>query len=253
MRILIITALFVLSACSQENMLEQFASKEDQASAKARIEQLRSRDFNNIEEDIDVSLKSPNLQATLEKMASLFPNGAPTSITLVGAHISSGPDSNSKNLSFEYNFGGKWLLINVATKEKGGAKTIVGMSVTPMAESLEQQNRFTFLGRSAKHYAMLMSTMAAALISLYALIICVRTEMPGRKWPWLVFILLGIGKLSLNWSSGEIFFAPLSIQFFSASAAAALYGPWIISVSLPLGAIVFLFRQKALNASQQVA
>jgi hypothetical protein len=61
-----------------------------------------------------------------------------------------------------------------------------------------------------------------------------------RKWLWVLFILAGVGKFAVNWTSGEWGIAPLSLQLLSASAVASLYGPWILSFSLPLGAIVFL-------------
>ena len=242
MRLLSFAVLLALCGCSQQEMLERFASKEDQASAKARVEQLRSGDFEGIEKDLDPSLKGPGLMATLQKMSGAVPSGTPTSITLVGAQQFRGPDYTSKNISFEYNFEGKWFLINVATKEKAGSTTLMGLNVKPMAQSLEEQNKFTLQGKSAKHYAIFGSAIAAALLSLYSLVVCVRTPMPRRKWLWVVFILLGVGKLGINWSTGELLFAPLSVQLFSASAAAAFYGPFVVSVSLPLGAAIFLLR-----------
>lgn len=247
MRLRPLAALLLLAACTQEEMLERFASKEDQAAAKARVEQLRARDFAGIEKDLDASLKGPSLRPTLETMAGAIPAGAPTSVTLVGAHQFSSPGSTSKNITFEYNFGGKWLLINVATKETNGTTTLVGLNVNPIAQSLEEHNRFTLSGKSAKHFAVLGAAVVAALFSLYALVVCIRTKLPGRKWPWILFILLGIGKVGLNWTTGEVLFAPLSVQLFSAGAAAALYGPWVVSFSLPLGAAIFLIRQRSPN------
>jgi len=66
--------------------------------------------------------------------------------------------------------------------------------------------------------------------------------MARRKWAWIIFILFGIGKISINWATGEWTIVPLSIQLFSSSAFAALNGPWIIAASLPLGAIMFITR-----------
>ena len=66
----------------------------------------------------------------------------------------------------------------------------------------------------------------------------------GRKWPWILFILFGFGNLAVNWSTGEFGFSTLAIQMFSASASATPHGPWIISISLPLGAVCFLIFRK---------
>jgi len=235
---------FTVVACSQEAMLERFASKDAQAAARARIEQLRSRDFDALEKDIDPTLRGPGLRSTLEKMAALIPAGQPSSVKLVGAHQFSGPDAHTTNLNFEYGFDNRWLLINVAMREKGGVTTLVGMHVSPIAGPLEEQSRFSLRDKTPTHYAVLASAVVVVLLTVYALIACIRTPMPRRKWAWILFILVGIGKLGVDWSTGEVSVMPLSVQIFSASAMAAFPGPWMVAVSLPLGAIVFLLRRR---------
>jgi hypothetical protein len=86
------------------------------------------------------------------------------------------------------------------------------------------------------------------LLTLYALVLCAKTPLPRRKWPWVLFILLGIGKLAVNWTTGSWGMTPVAVQLFSASATAPLYGQWTVAVSLPLGAIIFLVRRKSLLA-----
>ena len=63
---------------------------------------------------------------------------------------------------------------------------------------------------------------------------------------WIIFILFGLGPLSLNWTTDQIGFSLLSFLLFSGSAmASSIYSPWIISVSLPVGAVLFwIFRNK---------
>jgi hypothetical protein len=39
----------------------------------------------------------------------------------------------------------------------------------------------------------------------------------------------------------------LAAQLFSASATAAYFGPWIVSVSLPVGAVLFLIKRRKLE------
>ena len=95
---------------------------------------------------------------------------------------------------------------------------------------------------------MLALAVAAPLFSLYALVLCVRTRLRGKKWLWIVAILLGVGALSVNWTTGQWNFQPAYVQLLSASATASPYGPWVISVSVPLGAILFVLRRKELTA-----
>jgi hypothetical protein len=182
-------------------------------------------------------------------MAALFPAGEPTSLTLVGAQSFSGPEWSTINLTYEFGFAGKWLLTNVALKKQHGKSTIVGFHVYPQPASLEAQNRFSLAGKSAVQYAVLACGVVVPLFTLWVFIVCLRTKLKGRRWPWLVFILVGFGKLAVNWTTGAWAFALAYVQLLGASAVAPPYGPWTIAVSFPLGAIVFLLRRKALRWS----
>ena len=241
-------ALLVVAACNQQSLIQRFASPEDQANAKEVIDHLRNGDFEEIEKATDSSIGGSSLHDTLVQMAALIPKGDPTSVKLVGAHTMHGPPGTTKDLTFEYDFSGKWLALSVATLEKAGRTTIVGLHVYPETTSLEEENHFSWAGKTAIQYVVLALAVLFPLLTLYALVLCVKTKLPGRKWPWIVFILLGVGKLSVNWTTGAWGMTLLAVQLFSASAIAPLYGPWIMAVSLPLGAIVFLLRRKSLPA-----
>jgi Phospholipase_D-nuclease N-terminal len=239
-------------ACSQEDWIRKMAPPEQQEIARRYIEQLRSRDFSSLEKAMDPSLAADLSGGTLGKMADAIPGTTPTSVKLVGANqFSSKEAGTTLNLTYEYQFGDKFMLINVARKMKGGAETIVGFHIQSLPSSLETLNRFTLAKKSALQYGILAAAIAAAVFTLYALVVCIRTNMARRKWLWILFILFGFGKIIVNWTTGRWDFTVLAAQLFSASAGAVYFGPWIISVSLPIGAAVFLSRRKDLSAAPQ--
>jgi hypothetical protein len=233
------------SGCSRQELAQKFASAQAQATARQYIDDLREGHFGKIEADADRRIQGATLPATLQRMAGLIPSGTPSSIKLVGAQSWSQSGSTTRNLTFEYGFHGKWVLLNVATKEASGHLTLVGLHVYDLAQSLEEQNRFTLSGKSPIQYAVLALVGLFPLLTLYSLITCVRSKRPGRKWPWILFILLGVGKFSVNWTTGAWTVSPLVFQLFSASAVEPLYGPWTLAASIPLGAILFLLKRRA--------
>jgi hypothetical protein len=244
----VLLALFSIVGCSQDALLQKFVSVEDQATAQQYVDYLRARQFAAIEAAADPSINSPGLRGMLEQMERLIPDEEPTSSKLVGAQTMRGPDGTSKNLTFEYQFGDRWLLLNVATYQKDEQPlTLVGLHVYPQAQSLEEQNRFSLAGKTPSQYLMLVLAILFSLFTLYALIRCAGTKMIARKWLWIVFILFGVGKVAINWTTGELAVMPLAVQLFSVSALSDSYGPWELAVSLPLGAIVFFFRRRALS------
>ena len=239
----------MLAGCNQADMIQKFASPADQALAKSYIDFLRQHRFEDIEKAADPSIAGPALHDTLVQMAAFIPDGEPSTITLIGAHRMKADASSTVNLTFEYGFSGKWILTNVAIKDQRGKITIVGFSVVPQPASLEEQNRFTLTGKTPFQYLVLALAILFPLITLWALVACVRSKLKGRKWPWVLFILLGFGKLAVNWTTGEWGFAPLSFQLFSAGVFAPLYGQWTIAIALPIGAITFLVLRKKLSVA----
>jgi hypothetical protein len=223
-------------------MLSKFSSPQDQATARAYLDQIHARDFSAVERDIDPSLQTPGLRDMLEKMAGLPPVGEPTSVKIVGAQRTQMPGEVTVNTTFEYEFAGRWFIENLAIKTKNGTKTIVGLHVSPEKASLEALNHFTLSGKSAAQYAALTSAIVAALLTIYAAGRCIGTKNLKRKWLWIIFILVGFGAWSTDWTSGEIGFNLLSLQLLSAGASSQFYGPWIITAGLPVGAILFLLR-----------
>jgi hypothetical protein len=242
-----IVVLGMLAACSQEEMLQKLASPAEQAVARKYIDELRSLDFGDIEKVIDPTIADQVAGGTLAKMAALIPEGTPTSVQLVGAYRFSSPSvGTTLNLTYEYQFGTRYLLMNVATKTRDGVMTIVGFRVQPESTSLKAQNSFHFSGKGALQYGVLAAAITTAIFTLVVLIVCIRTKIEKRKWLWILFILFGFGKLSVNWATGQWGVMVLAVQLFSASASAAFSGPWIVAVSFPVGAVLFLIKRRTL-------
>lgn len=242
-------ALLFAVGCSKESMLQMVSSPQDQANAQKYIDYLRSGSLDEIEQAMDPSLRSPNLRDTLVRMAALIPAEEPSSTKVVGAQTLHGPNGVIRNITFEYDFSGKWFLMNVATLQKADAITITGLNVYPRPVSLEEENRFDLAGKTPLQYVILTLVVVLPLLTLFALILCLRTRLSGRKWLWVLFIILGFGQLATNWSTGEWQVNLLSVQVFSASGAAPPYGPWTFAVSVPIGALIFLLRRRAMLAS----
>ena len=237
-------ALLSLVGCSQEALLQKFTTPEDQATAKKYIDYLRAGQYEPIEEVMHPSIKGPTLHATLEKMAGIIPDEEPTSVKLVGAQSTTNSSGTTKNLTYEYGFGKQSLLVNVATLRQGDAFTIVGFNVYPQEQTLAERNHFGLAGKTPLQYLVFALAILMPLLSLYALVQCIRTKIASKKWLWIVVILIGVGNLAVNWATGEWEFKPLAIQLLSASVLYDAQGALILAASVPLGAILFLLRRR---------
>lgn len=245
-------AVLALVGCDQKAWFEKFIPKEEAEFSKNYLALFQTRDFDAIEARIDQNLKNAQLRPKLEQIASSFPTEKPNDIQTVGAQTFSNADTTQVNLTFQYAYPGKWLLANVVLQKKGGETVVTGVNVQPLSDSLENINRFTFEGKGATHFAIFVSAIVVPLFIVAAIILCIKTPIPKRKWLWVIFILFGFVQTTLNWSDGNLNVNPLSFQILGAGFwKASPYGPLLLSVSIPIGAIVFLFRRKKWLAQAQ--
>lgn len=244
---------FMLGACSQQSLIDKFEPKAESITAKSIIDQLRQGDMEAVEAQIDPRYRTPDVAAKLEEVAAAFPAGQPISVKTVGFYentrLIQGESFSTTNLTYEYQFHDAWVVANIVLAKQGNALTIEGLYAERMTESLETRNAFTFKGKDATHWLMLLWAIADAALCLGAFVLCLRTRIARRKWLWALFTLVGVTTLRFDWSNGHFAFQPLSVQLFSASATAQLYGPWILAVSIPLGAIWFLAVRRRLAAA----
>ncbi|WP_206098383.1 hypothetical protein [Oleiagrimonas sp. MCCC 1A03011] len=256
MLLLLMSIVVSLSGCSQQAMLDGFTSKPDKQTALEAIHDLQTGHLDALLQRFDPTEIGADAQAKLKKMVDMLPSGKPLSHKLVGAwHMSKlngDNDGKTSRLIYEYQYPGHaWVLITVTQHVDQRGRMITGMWINPLTDSVEHANRFTLYGKGPGYFAMLAAVIGVPLLVLYALIRCIRTPMRRRKWLWIVFILFGVTSLSLNWTTGALHFNLLTIQLFGAGAQAQLYSPWILSVGLPVGAIVFLLKRRSLMRSEE--
>jgi hypothetical protein len=240
--------LIALAGCSQSGILDKIAP-DAVASAKSYFEMLRNHQYQPIQNLLNKSIKDPDLQKTLAGVAAHIPDEKPISVKTVGLHVFRNSHTCNTDVTLEYEFPSQWLLFRVISRNEDGEYSITGMYVKPIPDSLEDTNRFSLYGKPYSAYFFLLFAILIPAFTIYVLVLCIRTKGLGKKWLWIIFILVGFGRLGVNWTTGQWGFHYLFIQLFSVSAAAQLYGPWIISLSIPLGAILFLVYRPDPNPS----
>lgn len=246
--VLLVLMCLTATACSTQNLVDRFAPKADVAFARAHLDDLRLGHLDAVKRDLADTLKTADIDSELRKVSAYFPAGEPRSIKTVGANSMRSGDESRIMLTFEYQFDSSWALGDLTLSRRGDKRLIEGLHVYRISQSLEQKNAFTLHGKGPLHYLVLLLACAIPLLCLYSLVLCIRTPMQGRKWPWILFILFGVASVGFNWATGAVSFQPVSILLFGASCFASPYGPWMISLAFPLGAVVFLLKRRSYTA-----
>jgi len=115
------------------------------------------------------------------------------------------------------------------------------MRVTPQAREAYDASieaaKFTLNGKSPVHYLVLLgAVLSATLCVVTAVVAGIR-----RRWAWMFGCLFGVCQLSLNWTTGAVFFTPIHVALLGAGFLKGLGAadPWILSAAIPLPAILF--------------
>jgi hypothetical protein len=90
--------------------------------------------------------------------------------------------------------------------------------------------------------AVLLVAIGLTLFEIATAIIVGMTPMP-RRWLWAVFALFGVGSFAMNWTTGAVSSNLFYVQLIGSIQRIGLAGPWFVSVSFPVGAIVALRKR----------
>lgn len=248
-RLLIAICLFVLAGCDNEEVLSRLIPQEEVEFAKAHLALYPLENYDEILEQLDPRIVDDETRAKLEQVAAVFPKVSPTEILTVGSHTIVSNGAWSANLTFQYEFPEQYVIAAVHLEKQGDRLVIGGVNVQPLENSLQEINAFHVNGRGVLGYVFLVLATGVPVFVVASFILCLRTPIPERKWLWAIFVLFGVGTMKLNWTTGEFAYSMLSWQLLGAAFEKYQYGPLILSVGLPFGAIVFWARRKEWSAA----
>jgi hypothetical protein len=157
------------------------------------------------------------------------------SAELVGWNVVMG-DHPFAQLSYELHSATSWARISLYIMGSGAPDSVAGFHWQPARQSLRQENALAFTTKPIGYSLFFAAGVLMAALSLAGLVAAIRAHL---RWWWAIVAILGLFKISLYWTTGDLAIAPLSVQLFSFSAfRAGLVGPWTVSISLPIGALL---------------
>jgi hypothetical protein len=252
----LLTCLILFVGCNfkeqLKKQLEKFVPKEADKFARAYLDILREGDFEQAEKLLDPQVVTSKTRSKLQEGANLLKKGKLISMEIVGVNIFETKDKSRNSLTYQLQFKDTWLLVIVIVDDISGKQQIYGVNVKTIPKSLEEINAFTLSGKSFRHYIILLLAAFIPVFMIYTIVLCVRTKMK-RKWLWIILILIGVGKYNFNWTSGQMGYQPISLLIPGASVfKGGPYAPWIISISIPLGALLFILKMHKMRKSESV-
>jgi len=241
-------AFLVLLGCNVPFTPEAFNASPEAIALRGIVDRLVAHDIASIQAQLDPRLVETDIRGALERTANAIPAAPITKVEGVSWNVSVGTSqSRTASVAAEYAFGGKqWLVASAELTGEPSGFRILRFNVEPLPAPMAQIHAFTFVDKGPMHYVFFLAAAVAFLVSVVALVRCVRAKGLRRKWLWVLFVVFGFVSFTINWSTGAVQVNPLALNLMSASFMRnGWLGPWMLTFCIPVGAIIFLWRQRS--------
>lgn len=245
-----VLAAVLLAAC---NGVGWTAPQKENKLAQHYIELIRSRDADAIMAVMDPAYRTSATRESIGKLANYLPNEKSRNTELISWTEVQSQGSTLYSLNYELEFPHKWVLLNVVVKKTAAGEELWGFHVYPETQSLEKLNAFTFKSKPLTNYIVFALMIAVPLFIVISVVTAFRTPMSKLKWLWILGMLFGFGQISLNWTTSTLSFTPAAFQLLGAAYSQIQFGPAILQVGIPVVAVMFWFRRRALLAAPHEA
>ena len=241
-----ILLLLGLTGCSVGPMIDRIAPDAIR-DGKRYYDELRLRKVDQILNSFDPGAEKDRVSNDLGSVVALVPEQEPLSVETLGASVDcKGSGICTKLVTLEYKYPDRWILFQVTVSNRTGKYAITNLWVNQESTPFESRNKFALRGKGWLHYTFLLMALLASGLALYALVQCIRTPIQKRKWLWIITTILGIGKLGIEWSSGDLWHKVLYLSILPIGWGYDRNSPFMY-VSVPVGAFLFLLMQNRLR------
>jgi hypothetical protein len=242
---LTLIAALLIAGCSYEDMKEAIVPKEESSFAKAYLDELRLKNYAYVTSKMHPELLAKVTNAGLDEVSSYFPQGEPQSTELMGSNVRVFNGVWSANFSFESEFNDGWSVSNISMVKEGDKTLVTSIKVYRTAESQKVVNSFLNADLNATKLLILVLTL---VIPIFMIVTCVAVYRAPieKKWRWYLFSFVGVGAITMNWTTGEIGTRYALIKLLGGASTASEFAPFIFSFTIPIGAIAFWLKRKKL-------
>jgi hypothetical protein len=175
-------------------------------------------------------------------------------VTLAGAwwfkNLRTGQDLTT--LDYQVRGTREQAFIRLGLTHRNGQVLVAQFEAARLSRPMEETNAFRLAGKSWAHLAFLLFTLLTAVLILASLVTLARSTGGRWRWAWALGSLFGFGQVVINWTTGQIGVSPLHVQLLGVQVVrTGPVGPWVVGWSLPLVAILVLWRHRGRRNEQE--
>ena len=244
-------ALLALVACSRPMDPAAFRQSPETVFLLDTVDRLQQHDYAALSPRVDPALAGQLSQAGLEHAAQALPAGLLQDLQPVALQVEGGADGHLRlaTVAAELHFAAaRPVLVTARLVGEPGHFRIRGFYIEALDAPLAETHALGLGGKSLWQLGFALLSLAVLAFTGWTLLQCLSRPGLPYKALWALFTLLGAMTLSVDWSSGVFALNPLSLSVFNvALIRQGWLGPWTLSCSFPVGALVFWVPQRILT------
>lgn len=249
-RFIVLIGILTCFGCSPSPaMIDRIATPADRAVAQEAITALRSNDIPRL-----TALAVPEARFRVASLVPALRRNLPSDrsvqVTLAGAWWYKSLRTGADRVTLDYQVRGArgQAFVRLGLTHRNGEVLVAQFQAARLARPMEVTNAFRIAGKGWGHFAFLLFTLLTVALIIAALVTLARAPGVRWRWAWAFGSLFGFGQFLMNWTTGAVSVSPLHIQFLGAQVVrTGPVGPWIVGWSVPLVAVIVLWRHA--NAS----
>lgn len=231
-----LAVVLALAACS---------AFEPDATTRALYDAVRSGDEARARGLLAPEINTPETAAQLTHLRLILPKEPPMRVKVVNHTVrkmlNAGETLETQEL---FEFKDRKALVSARLHRATSAEPwkAQGFHVRVFTPADLEVNAFIFKDKTLGHFAFLLATIASPALMIAALVKVIRRKGLRLKWLWGILAFAGAVTLQMNWTTGAVTINWLTIQIIGAGVMTAAPGlaPWMLSFTLPIGALLIL-------------
>ena len=158
----------------------------------------------------------------------------------------------SYTTEYEFNYDNYYYGFIITIKEEENKLSIIGFNGNKFDRPISEINKLSSSNLGLSHIIFIILSIAIVGFIIFSIIDIAKSEIK-KKWIWIIISLIGFCGISLNWTTSDIDFKLLTIKLLGIGfSRAGDFAPWILSISIPIGAIIYWIKKPGLLYNQEL-
>jgi len=190
---------------------------------------------------------SPHRRAMLEQIRQILPRDPPNEVQMLywtyAAKAGTRKRVERLTIDYLYSFRSGDVVLRAVLDKSNGRYEVSGFQARPVDARSVAANALDAPGKTWLHLGFMVSMALSLGLMVLAAWKAFQAKALKWRWAWIALALLGLGSLQMNWTTGATSsWLAVNLMGVTVTKAVSPLAPWVFRFTLPIGALLVLWR-----------